>query len=192
MSRYRRSLVAGGTFFFTVTLAERYSTALIDNIHRLSAVYGRVQREHPFETVAICVLPDHLHAVWALPAEDADFSLRWSLIKAGFSRGLAVSTRRSASKAVKRVRKVFGSDDFGSTKFATIWTCSGMWITFISTRLSMVMWSGWRIGRIHRFIVMWRAVFIRQIGRVVKVICRVSVNKEAGVGWAGFICPRGQ
>jgi putative transposase len=30
-------------------------------------------------------LPDHLHAVWSLPQGDADFPLRWSLIKSGFS-----------------------------------------------------------------------------------------------------------
>jgi putative transposase len=102
MSRYRRSLVAGGTYFFTVTLADRRSSLLVEQMDRLRTVYGRVQRTHPFETVAICVLPDHLHVVWTLPAGDADFSLRWSLIKAGFSRGLAASPLRSASKVVKR------------------------------------------------------------------------------------------
>jgi putative transposase len=107
MSRYRRSLVAGGTFFFTVTLADRHSSLLVEHIERLRSVYMCVQREHPFETVAICVLPDHLHAVWTLPAGDADFSLRWSLIKAGFSRGLAASIRRSASKVVKREKGIW-------------------------------------------------------------------------------------
>lgn len=107
MSRYRRSLVAGGTFFFTVTLSDRRSTLLTEQIDRLREVYGRVQREHPFETVAICVLPDHLHAVWTLPADDADFSLRWSLIKAGFSRGIAASIRRSASKVIKREKGIW-------------------------------------------------------------------------------------
>lgn len=107
MSRYRRSLVGGGTFFFTVTLADRRASLLVEQIERLRAVYARVQREHPFETVAICVLPDHLHAVWTLPAEDADFSLRWSLIKAGFSRGLAAAIRRSESKVVKREKGIW-------------------------------------------------------------------------------------
>lgn len=27
------------------------------------------------------LLPDHLHAIWTLPANDADFSKRWQLIK---------------------------------------------------------------------------------------------------------------
>lgn len=107
MSRYRRSLVAGGTFFFTVTLADRHSSALVEHIDRLRSVYGRVQREHPFETVAICVLPDHLHAVWTLPEGDSGYSLRWNLIKAGFSRGLAVSALRSASKAARREKGIW-------------------------------------------------------------------------------------
>ena len=45
--------------------------------------------------------------VWTLPTDDADFSLRWSLIKAGFSRGLAASIRRSESKVVKREKGIW-------------------------------------------------------------------------------------
>jgi putative transposase len=89
MSRYRRAHVEGGVFFFTVTLADRSSDALVRHIDRLRRIYASVQERYPFETIAICVLPDHLHAIWSLPDGDADFPLRWSLIKAGFSRGLA-------------------------------------------------------------------------------------------------------
>lgn len=32
------------------------------------------------------ILPGHIHAIWTLPAGDRDFSTRWGLIKAGFSR----------------------------------------------------------------------------------------------------------
>ena len=42
-----------------------------------------------FETVAIVILPDHLHAIWTLPPEDADYSGRWRFIKASFSRSVA-------------------------------------------------------------------------------------------------------
>jgi putative transposase len=35
MSRYRRSLAAGGTFFFTVNLADRKSRLLVEEISRL-------------------------------------------------------------------------------------------------------------------------------------------------------------
>lgn len=107
MSHYRRSHQHGATFFFTVTLADRRSTLLRDRIDLLRAVYRRVHAAHPFETIAICVLPDHLHAVWQLPEGDADFSLRWRLIKQGFSRGLPAAPNRSESKLRKREKGIW-------------------------------------------------------------------------------------
>jgi len=87
MPRYIRAKIKGSVFFFTVVLSERPNDLLVREIDRLRRAYRAVQQRRPFETVAICVLPDHLHAVWALPEDDADFSTRWSLIKSGFSRG---------------------------------------------------------------------------------------------------------
>ncbi len=87
MPRYVRAKLKGSVFFFTVVLADRSSRLLVDEIDRLRIVYRTVQQRRPFETIAICVLPDHIHAVWALPERDANFSSRWSLIKSGFSRG---------------------------------------------------------------------------------------------------------
>jgi len=89
MSRYRRAKIEGGVFFFTVALADRTSDLLVRHVDRLRRMYQSVQERHPFETITICILPDHVHAAWSLPAGDADFPLRWSLIKSGFSRGLA-------------------------------------------------------------------------------------------------------
>jgi len=63
MARYRRAKIEGGTYFFTVTLADRSSALLIAEIDRLREAYRSVQKRRPFETVAICVLPDHLHAI---------------------------------------------------------------------------------------------------------------------------------
>ena len=40
---------------------------------------------HPFKTIAMVVLPDHLHAMWELPDDDANFSLRWRCIKVSFA-----------------------------------------------------------------------------------------------------------
>ena len=74
---------------------------------RFRLAYRRVHNQHPFETIAICVLPDHLHAIWHLPDGDADFSDRWRLIKRGFSMGLAVSPTRSESKARKREKGIW-------------------------------------------------------------------------------------
>jgi putative transposase len=104
MPQYRRVKIEGHAFFFTVVLADRSSTLLVDEIDRLRRIYRTVQEHRPFETVAICVLPDHLHAIWVLP--DTDFSIRWNLIKSGFSRGLD-SRPRSSSKVRKREKGIW-------------------------------------------------------------------------------------
>jgi putative transposase len=106
MSRYRRLKAEGGTFFFTVTLADRSSDLLVREVDRLRAVYRSIGQRFPFQTVAICILPDHLHAIWSLPDNDADFSTRWSLIKSGFSRGLPAPPR-SLSKVAKREKGIW-------------------------------------------------------------------------------------
>jgi REP-associated tyrosine transposase len=89
MVRYRRNLIAGGTYFFTVTLADRRSHALIDHIEALRAAMLITRRTHPFMVDAVVILPDHLHIVMTLPAGDADYSNRWSLIKRRFTSDLA-------------------------------------------------------------------------------------------------------
>jgi putative transposase len=106
MPQYVRARIKGSVFFFTVVLARRPSNLLVEEIERLRHVYQAVQRRRPFETIAICVLPDHVHALWALPEDDADFSARWSLIKSGFSRGLDPQAR-SVSKISKREKGIW-------------------------------------------------------------------------------------
>ena len=77
MPEYRRAKIEGSVFFFTVVLADRSSKLLCEAIEGLRKSYRTVQQRRPFETIAICVLPDHIHALWALPDGDADFSTRW-------------------------------------------------------------------------------------------------------------------
>lgn len=107
MPQYRRAKTDGCVFFFTVVLADRKSHLLVDEISRLRTSYRLAQQRLPFETLAVCVLPDHLHALWALPAGDADFSTRWSLIKSNFSRGLDPARSRSTSKSIKREKGIW-------------------------------------------------------------------------------------
>ena len=107
MSRYRRAKTSGGTYFFTVTLADRSSDLLVRHVDLLHRAYGSVQKRYPFETIAICIFPDHLHAIWSLPAGDADFPLRWSLIKSGFSRSFPAAPSRSSSKTAKREKGIW-------------------------------------------------------------------------------------
>ena len=98
---YRRSQVAGATYFFTLNLANRNLSTLVDNIDALRESIRRVRTAHPFEIVAMVVLPEHLHTVWTLPPDDADFATRWALIKAGFSRRLPNNERISVSRKSK-------------------------------------------------------------------------------------------
>lgn len=85
MPNYIRSRVPGATYFFTVALADRRSRALEAHVGVLRRAYAAVHAEHPFETVAVCVLPDHLHVIWRMPEDDADFSVRWQQIKRNFA-----------------------------------------------------------------------------------------------------------
>ena len=105
--RYRRAAIPGGTFFFTVNLADRTSSLLTEHIDLLRNSVRKVMSSHPFEIVALVVLPEHLHAVWTLPAGERDYPLRWSLIKAGFSRGLAQTERVSRSRWRRRERGIW-------------------------------------------------------------------------------------
>jgi putative transposase len=63
--------------------------------------------DHPFRIDAMVVLPDHLHAIWTLPEDDVDFSTRWALIKAGFSRCIPAEERRSKSRITKGERGIW-------------------------------------------------------------------------------------
>jgi putative transposase len=85
MVRYRRNRLQGGTYFFAVTLAERQSSALVDQIGALRAAFRVAKRERPFILDAIVVLPDHLYVILTLPQGDADFAGRCRRIKGHFS-----------------------------------------------------------------------------------------------------------
>ena len=105
--QYRRSNVKGGTYFFTVNLANRQSTLLIDEAKRLGNVIRQVKKQHPFHLDAIVVLPEHLHALWTLPQNDNDYATRWMLIKTGFSRQLARAEKCNSSRRKKGERGIW-------------------------------------------------------------------------------------
>jgi len=91
--RYRRAVIPGATYFFTVNLADRSARRLVERIADLREVVRDVRRARPFAIVAWAVLPEHLRAVWTLPEGDADYATRWGLIKAGFSRRIPKDER---------------------------------------------------------------------------------------------------
>jgi putative transposase len=98
MANYRRNFLPGGSYFFTVNLADRRRALLTDHIDVLRAAFRQVRARHPFAIKVAVILPDHLHAIWTLPDGGADFATRWRLIKSGFSHALPSGERISASR----------------------------------------------------------------------------------------------
>ena len=86
MSNYRRLLVPGGTYFFTVCLQDQRSDLLISHVDLLRDATRVCRKRWPFTIDAAVILPNKLHMIWTLPEGDADFSKRWRMIKSGFSR----------------------------------------------------------------------------------------------------------
>ncbi len=90
MATFRRAQTPGATYFFTLATYRRQRILTqASAIHALRAALRSVRTAHPFEIVAWVVLPDHMHAIWTLPPDDADYSRRWALIK----RSVSKSTR---------------------------------------------------------------------------------------------------
>jgi len=101
MRTYTRARVPGGCYFFTLTLAQREDNdLLVRHVDALREAFRAVQARHPFTLDAIVVLPEHLHCLWQLPPDDDDFSGRWRLIKAAFSR--AIPKHESISRSRDR------------------------------------------------------------------------------------------
>jgi putative transposase len=84
---YRRARITGGTYFFTLVTHHRRSfLSEVQTIELLRRSFRYAMQRHPFEIDAAVILPEHLHCIWTLLEGDADYSMRWRLIKSGFSR----------------------------------------------------------------------------------------------------------
>jgi putative transposase len=91
MVNYRRNLVPGGTFFFTVALSNRRSLVLVENVALLRQAFQKTRVEKPFAIDAIVILPEHLRAIMTLPPADFDYSGRWRRVKSLFTRAIVNS-----------------------------------------------------------------------------------------------------
>ena len=108
MPEYRRIKTPGATFFFTVNCVRRGGNRmLVDHVDLLREIVGDVKKGHPFDIDAMVVLPEHLHCIWTLPAGDAEYGIRWGLIKAGFSRALPSMEGRSESREKRGERGIW-------------------------------------------------------------------------------------
>ena len=108
MPDYRRAWSQGGTYFFTVNLLKRSGNdLLVERIELLKQNIRLVKQNHPFKIHSWVVLPDHMHCVIELPENDADFPLRWRLIKAVFSKTLPKTERLSSVRRRRGERGIW-------------------------------------------------------------------------------------
>ena len=74
---YRRAFTPGGCFFFTLVTADRRPIfASPEAVDTLRQAFLTVRQSRPFEINAAVIMPDHLHCIWRLPPDDADFATR--------------------------------------------------------------------------------------------------------------------
>lgn len=108
MPDYRRYLVPGGSYFFTLATHERQP--LFDdarNVERLRTAARAVQAEWPFEFVAAVILLDHVHFIWTLPPGDDGFSRRIGRMKANYKPHSQSGAGSSFSRAKHRERTIW-------------------------------------------------------------------------------------
>jgi len=95
MPRYKRTY-EGNTYFFTVVTHKRHPFLCDEQPRRfLRETINEVRTMRPFTIDAWVLLPDHLHSIWTLPDGDSDYSTRWGLIKAGFSKRMNKAVGRA-------------------------------------------------------------------------------------------------
>ncbi len=97
MSDYRRYFVPGGTYFFTIVTYDRHPI-LTDDLGRLHLhnAFIKIKRKMPFHQLACCLLPEHLHAIWIMPPNDANYAIRWKRIKEEFTQAWLAAGGREA------------------------------------------------------------------------------------------------
>lgn len=84
--QYRRDYTHGASYFFTLVTFHR--KPLFDQAERvadLRKAFSEEMARRPFFIDAIVIMPDHIHAIWTLPLNDADYSIRWRNIKRTFT-----------------------------------------------------------------------------------------------------------
>ena len=116
MSRYRRSLAGGATFFFTVNTYRRRNILTHPDV-RLALRNGieHVRERMPFTIDAWVLLPNHLHAIWTLPQNDAAYGKRWGIIKAHVSGQCATLVNDDAARSTSRIKR--RENDFWQRRF---------------------------------------------------------------------------
>jgi putative transposase len=104
--RYRRVRLEGATYFFTIVTEGRRpifnDPALVE---LFEAGLNRVKDRHRFVIDAYVILPDHIHAIWTLPEGDANYSMRWRLVKEAFTKAVVRNSGEKLARSSSRLAK---------------------------------------------------------------------------------------
>ena len=101
-------MVSRRDLFFTVNLLERGGNdLLLRHIDLLKESIRSVKQRHSLEIHAWVVLPDHMHCIIELPENDSNFSMRWRLMKMGFSKSLPKGERLSPVRKKRGERGIW-------------------------------------------------------------------------------------
>lgn len=85
--KYIRARQPGGVYFFTlVTFNRRQIFRAPEHCALFIQSLEYVNNAHPFNLLAYCLLPDHVHMIWELPEGDMNYPMRMRLVKSFFSR----------------------------------------------------------------------------------------------------------
>jgi putative transposase len=106
MGNYHRNYQSGGIFFFTVVTERRRSFLTKASCRQLlrNSICD-VRLAHPFDILAIVLLPDHLHSIWKMPEDQPDYSLRWRRIKETFTKSFLAYGGKEAPISDSRRRR---------------------------------------------------------------------------------------
>ncbi len=106
MPNYRRAFVEGGSNFYTVVASDRLPILTTDESRAmLHDAWLDVQGRFPFRTVAVCLLPEHLHCIWRLPEGEAGYPVRWKEIKRLFTRNYLARVEPGEERNASRVKQ---------------------------------------------------------------------------------------
>ena len=106
MPKYRRTLIPGGTYFFTAVTYRQYPV-FADHVAAdlLTECFALVKAVYPLNIDAMVILPDHVHCIWTLPDDDSDYSRRWKEVKTRFTRAYAGATANPPASSIRRRRE---------------------------------------------------------------------------------------
>lgn len=181
MAGFRRYFVPGGTYFFTLVTAGR---APLFGSAQARAILGSTMREQreqaPFQTIAIVLLPDHLHAIWTLPSGDDDYPNRWKAIKARFtSAWLKAGGREQPTSEGYAVKDAvaYGNRDLWNTQFATNRIFTTTRTTFTTIPSNTVTFVAPKTGHGRHFIGMSKREITPSNGAVQRTLYRISAMR---------------